>query len=80
LQAKWQESGTPAVSEEANVADADEAFGKQMQEEAVQELRVPGSYNHPTGGPRLGPQSLTGQYNDSSSAWESANGIIALFS
>jgi len=38
LQAKRQESGAPAISEEAKVADADEAFGKQMQEEAAEEL------------------------------------------
>jgi hypothetical protein len=38
LQAKRQESGAPAISEEAKMADADEAFGKQMQEEAAQEL------------------------------------------
>ena len=36
--AKRQESGTPAVGEEAEVADADETFGKQVQQEATQEL------------------------------------------
>jgi hypothetical protein len=38
LQAKRQESGVSAVGEEAKVANADEAFGKQMQQEAAQEL------------------------------------------
>ena len=38
LKAKGQESGAPPVSEEAEVANADEAFGKDMQEEAAQEL------------------------------------------
>src|ERR1039458_3366732 len=38
LQAKRQESGAPPVGEEAKVADADEAFGQQVQEEAAQEL------------------------------------------
>jgi hypothetical protein len=28
LPAKWQESGPPPVGEEAEVANADEAFGK----------------------------------------------------
>jgi len=36
--AKRQESGTPAVGEEAEVADADEAFGQRVQQEAAQEL------------------------------------------
>ncbi len=36
--AKRQESGTPTVGEEAEVADADETFGKQVQQEATQEL------------------------------------------
>ena len=35
LKAKRQESGAPAVGEEAEVADADEAFGQQVQEEAA---------------------------------------------
>ena len=38
LKAEGQESSPPPVGEEAEVADADEAFGKQMQEEAAQEL------------------------------------------
>ena len=38
LKAKRQESGAPPVGEEAKVANADEAFGKQMQQEAAQEL------------------------------------------
>ena len=37
-EAKWQESGAPPVGEEAEVADADEALGEQMQQEAAQEL------------------------------------------
>jgi hypothetical protein len=36
--AKRQESGPPAVGEEAEVADADEAFGQQVQQKATQEL------------------------------------------
>jgi len=38
LQAKRQQSGTAAVGEEAKVANANEAFGKQVQQEATQEL------------------------------------------
>jgi hypothetical protein len=38
LKAKRQESGTAPVGEEAKVANADETFGKQMQQEAAQEL------------------------------------------
>jgi hypothetical protein len=38
LKAKRQESGAAAVSEEAEVADADEAFGQQVQQTAAQEL------------------------------------------
>jgi len=34
----WQEVGTPSIGEEAKVADADEALGEQMQQEAAQEL------------------------------------------
>ena len=33
--AKRQESSAPAVGEEAEVADADEAFGQQVQQEAA---------------------------------------------
>jgi hypothetical protein len=35
---EWQESGRPPVGEEAEVANADEAFGKQVQQETAQEL------------------------------------------
>ena len=38
LKAKRQEGGAPAVGKETKVANADEAFGKQMQQEAAQEL------------------------------------------
>jgi hypothetical protein len=38
LKAKRQERGAPAVGKETKVANADEAFGKQMQQEAAQEL------------------------------------------
>ncbi len=38
LPAKWQESSLPTVGEEAEVANAHEAFGKQVQQEAAQEL------------------------------------------
>jgi hypothetical protein len=38
LKAKRQEGGAPPVGEEAEVANADKAFGKDMQEEAAQEL------------------------------------------
>ena len=38
LKANRQENGAPAVGQEAEVANADEAFGKQMQQEAAQEL------------------------------------------
>jgi len=38
LEAEWQESGAPPVGEEAKVANADEAFGQQVQQEATQEL------------------------------------------
>ena len=38
MKAKRQESGAAAVGEEAEVADADEAFGEQVQQEAVQKL------------------------------------------
>ncbi len=38
LKAKRQKSGASAVGEEAKVANADEAFGQQVQQEAAQEL------------------------------------------
>jgi len=38
LKAEGQESGAAPVGEEAEVANADEAFGKQVQQEAAQEL------------------------------------------
>jgi hypothetical protein len=38
LKAKRQESGAAAVGEEAEVADANEAFGEQVQQEAAQKL------------------------------------------
>jgi hypothetical protein len=38
LKAKRQQSGASAVGEEAKVANADEAFGQQVQQEAAQEL------------------------------------------
>jgi len=38
LKAERKERGTAPVGEEAKVANADEAFGKQVQEEAAQEL------------------------------------------
>ncbi|MGB8010772.1 MAG: hypothetical protein WCF68_04105 [Terriglobales bacterium] len=38
MKAKRQESGAAAVGEEAEVADADEAFGQRMQQEAAQKL------------------------------------------
>jgi hypothetical protein len=38
LETNWQGGGTFAVSQEAEVPDAHETFGKQMQREAAQEL------------------------------------------
>ena len=38
MKAKWQELGAPAVGEESEVPNAHEAFRKQVQEEATQEL------------------------------------------
>jgi hypothetical protein len=38
LKAKRQESGASPIGEETKVANANEAFGKQVQEEAAQEL------------------------------------------
>jgi hypothetical protein len=38
LEAKWQESGAPSVGQKAEVADANEAGGKHVEQEAAQEL------------------------------------------
>jgi len=38
LKAKRQESGAAAIGEEAEMANADEAFGEQVQQEAAQKL------------------------------------------
>ena len=38
VKAKWQESGTFAVGQEAEVTDAYETFGEQVQQEAGQEV------------------------------------------
>jgi len=38
LKAQGQESSPPPVGEEAKVANADEAFGKHMQQETAEEL------------------------------------------
>jgi hypothetical protein len=38
LKAEGQESSASPVSEEAKVANADKAFGKQVQQETAQEL------------------------------------------
>jgi len=37
-EAEWQKVSPLAVGQEAEVADADEAFGKQVQQEAAQKL------------------------------------------
>jgi len=37
-EAEWHGDGTLAIGQESEVADADEAFGKQVQQEAAQEL------------------------------------------
>ena len=37
-EAPWQQGGTPSVGEEAKVADANKAFGEQVQQETAQEL------------------------------------------
>jgi hypothetical protein len=37
-EAPWQQGGAPSVGEETEVANADEALGEQMQQEAAQEL------------------------------------------
>jgi len=34
----WQQSGAPSIGEEAEVADADEALGEQMKQEATEKL------------------------------------------
>ena len=38
MEAEWQESSAPSVGEKAEVADAHEARGKHVEQEAVQEL------------------------------------------
>jgi hypothetical protein len=38
LKAKWQGGGTSAIGQEAEVSDAHESFGEQMQQEAAQEF------------------------------------------
>ena len=38
LKTKWQRGGTFAVGEEAEVSNAHETFGEQMQQEAAQEF------------------------------------------
>lgn len=38
LKTKWQSGGTFAVGEEAEVSNAHETFGEQMQQEAAQEF------------------------------------------
>ena len=38
VKTKRQENGTPAMGQEAEVSDAHEAFGKQVQQESAQEL------------------------------------------
>jgi len=38
LKAEWQESGASPTGKKAEVADADEAFGQRVQQEAAQEL------------------------------------------
>ena len=37
-EAQRQESSAPSIGEEAEVADADEAFGEQVKQEATQKL------------------------------------------
>jgi len=37
-EAPWQQGGAPSVGKEAEVADADEALGEQVKEEATQKL------------------------------------------
>ncbi len=37
-EAVWQKGGAPSVSEEAEVADADEALGEQVKQEATEKL------------------------------------------
>ena len=38
MKAKWEECGAPAVGEKAEVPNAYETFGKQVQQEAAQEF------------------------------------------
>lgn len=38
VKAKWQGGGTSAIGQEAEVPDAHETFGEQMQQETAQEL------------------------------------------
>jgi len=38
LPTEWQQSGASAIGEDAKMANSDKAFGKQVQEEAAQEL------------------------------------------
>ena len=38
LKAKRQESGAPAIGQETEIADADEAFRKHVQQEAAEEV------------------------------------------
>ena len=38
LKAKWQQSAASAIGQEAEVADAHEPFGEQVQQEAAQEF------------------------------------------
>ena len=38
MKAKWQVGGAFAIGQEAEVPDAHEPFGEQMQQEAAQEL------------------------------------------
>jgi hypothetical protein len=38
LQTQWQQSSAPTIGEDAKMANSDKAFGKQVQEEATQEL------------------------------------------
>ena len=37
-EAEWQGDGTLAIGQESEVPNADEAFGKQVQQETAQEL------------------------------------------
>src|SRR6516162_10903662 len=44
-EAPWQQGGAASVSEEAEVADADEALGEQMKQEATEKL-ITGNGHH----------------------------------